>query len=107
MSEFKNFFKLKKELKVQLPNIIPKAAYINKDNELIIKANSSDDYEIITKEDWTKKAFVTGITKKKNDLKLYLAILNIDTDFDVEDDVNKQEMFDEYKINKMTRIMNR
>ncbi len=52
-------------------------------------------------------AFGTGINPSNKESKFFLALLNIDTSFNVEDDATKSEMKTAHKVTAMKRIMNR
>lgn len=90
-----------------MPTVGIRTAYINKDNELVIKVNSQDELKTLRSADWTSTAFQTGISLKEKEAKLYLAILNIDPSFNVDDEDKKYEMKSQHKIINMKRNKNR
>ena len=105
-ASYRNMFKLKSEIELHLPNVNIRVAFINKDGELVIKANTLEDHLSIQK-DFPSNAFKTGITLVKKEPKYIIALINIDTTFDVMDEFNKKQMKDAHNITKMTRVMNR
>ena len=105
--EYINLFKLKKELELHFPNSNFRTAYINRDKELVIKASTQNDHSTIRNYKWQSNAFKSGITLKEKETNFYLAILNIDTTFDVNDTEIIQEMKNQYKITQMKRMENR
>ena len=105
-ASYRNMFKLKSEIELHLPNVNIRVAFINKDGELVIKANTLEDHLSIQK-DFPSNAFKTGITLVKKEPKYIIALINIDTTFDVMDEFNIKQMKDAHNITKMTRVMNR
>ncbi len=107
--EYNQIFKLKKELDCHLPtDVTIKTAFINSNDELVIKVATQKDYQNLrANSTWTTTAFGTGINPNNKVSKFFLALLNIDTSFNVEDDETITEMKTSHQVTAMKRIMNR
>ena len=103
---FKNVFVLKKEIELHFPNVNIRVAYINKEDQLVIKASTASDHDLI-QGTWPDKAFKTGIKLLDKPTKLFVALINVGLEFDVNDAENKSEMLKKYKFSELTRIKNR
>lgn len=103
---YKNVFTLKKEIELHFPNVNIRIAYINKADQLVIKASTAQDHAQLQGK-WPDKAFKTGIKLINKPTKLFIALINIGQEFDVGDSENKSAMLTNYKITEMTRIQNR
>ncbi|RNA42472.1 hypothetical protein BpHYR1_013167 [Brachionus plicatilis] len=101
--ELKSYLKLQNEIKRCKPKANILNAYINQKNELIIRTTSKEDIEYI-KESWPKDAFRHGLKHINTNPKFYIALYNVTTDFDVEDEENKSYMLENFKITNMIRI---
>ncbi|RNA05449.1 hypothetical protein BpHYR1_041835 [Brachionus plicatilis] len=80
-SNFKNYFTLEDELKQLKPKIDVTVAFINMKNELVIKTDNPNHIEALT--NWPPNAFHHGLQQIINQSKHYIALHNVDLDFDV------------------------
>lgn len=101
--ELKSYIKLQNEIKRCKPKANILNAYINQKNELIIRSKSKEDLDYI-KEPWPKDAFRHGLKNIETKPKFYIALYNVTSDFDVDDEENKSYMLENFKITNMTRI---
>jgi len=79
---YKNVFTLKKEIQKHLLSCKIRVAYIKKKEQLVIKAVSKEDHEMIQKE-WPSGAFDTVIKMLIKPTKLFIALINVGQEFDV------------------------
>ena len=103
-SNFKNYFSLQKEIKRCKPNAKIINAYISNQEELIIKVNSQLE-ESKLKSEWPNDAFTSGIELINKKIKFYLALKNVDLDFDITDQETLNYMTNEYNITSLMRLV--
>jgi len=99
---------LKKKLDSHLPaDVTIRTALLNNNDELVIKvATLTDHQNLRVNSTWTTTVFGTGINPNNKESKFFLALLNIDTSFNVEDEETKAEIKTSHKATAMKRIMN-
>ena len=102
----RSYVKLQKEITRCRPQAKILNAYINSKNQLVIRSETQEDANYISK-DWPQNAFTYGIEKIDPNPKFFLALYNVSTDFDTEDQDNKAYMLTKYNITKMLRITQR
>ena len=103
--EQKSYLNLDKELKRCLPNCTIINAFINNNNELVIKTDSEQSIEQIIN-CWPNNAFTHGVEiVPKKESKFYLALLNVSLDFDIKDPDNLAALQSKYKIVKALRMV--
>ncbi|CAF0903066.1 unnamed protein product [Brachionus calyciflorus] len=102
-TQLRSYVKLQNEIKRCKPNAKILNAYVNSKNQLVIRTNCEESSDYL-KADWTSNAFIHGIKKIENNPKFYIALHNLNTDFDVDDEENKEYMLNNFKITSMLRI---
>jgi len=99
---YKNYFKLSKEIK-RCKNVNISSAYVNSYDELIIKTREEAASLELSKP-WPKDAFHSGITLIPKINRYFVAINNVELDIDIEDQDTLEYFHTEYKISKIIRI---
>ena len=103
-SNFKNYFTLQKEIKRCKPNAKIVNAYISSQEELIIKVDSQTE-ETKLKSEWPTDAFTSGFELINKKVKFYLALKNVDIDFDITDHEILTFMTSGYNITSLLRLV--
>ncbi|RMZ99312.1 reverse transcriptase [Brachionus plicatilis] len=102
-NKFKNFFNLEKYLKKHKPNVEIQIAFIDSNDELVIKLTKTEDLDEL--KTWLSNAFGHGIEQIIKESRFYLALHNVNTEFDVSSDEAKKYVKDIYGIDDMLRMM--
>ncbi|CAF1019702.1 unnamed protein product [Brachionus calyciflorus] len=100
--KYKDYFVLADYIASLKPNISITAAYISKNDELIIKTSdfkNLDDLRV-----WPENAFDYGLKVIIKQKKFYLALQNVDINFDIESQRSKQYLKTEYGIDDTLRM---
>ncbi|CAF1008918.1 unnamed protein product [Brachionus calyciflorus] len=100
--KFRDYFVLEETLTSLKPDASITAAYINQKDELIIK---TDDSNLEKFDAWPSNAFDFGIEKITKQNRFYLALHNVEIDFDVSSPRFKSLMKDKYNIEDLVRMM--
>ncbi|CAF0952751.1 unnamed protein product [Brachionus calyciflorus] len=103
-SQLRSYIKLLNEIKRCKPDAKIQNAYVNSKNQLIIGTDCEKSATYLSS-DWISDAFINGIQKIDSVQKFYIALHNLNTDFDVDDLENKEYMLKNYKITNMLRII--
>jgi hypothetical protein len=103
IKDFRNYFKLNKEIDICKQSNAIKSAYINQRNQLIIK--TTENYLKKIQTEWPPKAFQSGIKLVENVRRLHAAIYKVDQEFEMNDNDLQAELYNKYNIAKATRIV--
>ncbi len=103
MKPFKPYAKLKDEIAKFFTDISILSTYIDRDDHLIIKTNSSDNQKAIEATNLST-AFAAGLQLIKPQHKFYFAIHNVDLETDLDDSRTKKFLEDEFKVTETKRM---
>lgn len=101
--EFKDYFRLVRELKRIKPNLKINTAYLNKNNQLIIKTEDEQTFEPL--KTWSEKAFRVGLEVILKQNKHYHALQDVDPAVDVSSNELNEFMKNKYFIDGMLRTI--
>ncbi|CAF1111596.1 unnamed protein product, partial [Brachionus calyciflorus] len=99
----KDYFFLEAVFRKMRPKSEINTIYINKNEELIIK--TSNESQIQDLRTWTSDAFGTGIEEITKKQRFYLAMHNVDIEFDIESPRVKTELKNKYEIEDTLRMI--
>ncbi|RNA02265.1 RNA-directed DNA polymerase from transposon X, partial [Brachionus plicatilis] len=99
---YKDYFYLKDYLTKIKPESDISAAFFNKNDELIIKTNNPDKIDNLR--NWPKDAFNFGLTEIAKKNKFYLALHNVDINFNIESQKSKKLLAEKYFIDDLVRM---
>ncbi|CAF1103209.1 unnamed protein product [Brachionus calyciflorus] len=100
---FNDYFYLEEYLNMSKPDNKITSAFINKDDELIMKFKDEKQSEYLR--DWPHDAFSYGIKEIIKEKKYYLALHNVNLNFDVSSEKVKSYLKEKYKINDTLRMI--
>ena len=101
IKEFRQYRQLKREIdKCSLKREIHNA-YINRNDQLIIKTTTDP---LLFETSWPPDAFINGITRIIHQRKQFGVIYHVDINIDMDDEELKNELKENYKITKTTRL---
>ncbi|RNA09268.1 hypothetical protein BpHYR1_020195 [Brachionus plicatilis] len=99
---YKDYFYLEDYLTKIKPESDISAAFFNKNDELIIKTNNPDKIDNLR--NWPKDAFNFELTEIAKKNKFYLALHNVDINFNIESQKSKKLLAEKYFIDDLVRI---
>jgi hypothetical protein len=103
VGKFKNYLSLHRELERCKKIHLITSAYINHQNELIIKYDLDEKYVEIT-ENWPTDAFEKGIILSIKTTRFFAAIKHVDTELDLNDNIITEYLLNNYGITNATRL---
>ena len=102
-SDFKDYFILEDYISKHKPNGDITSVFFNQDDELVIKTDNPAKIEYLRT--WPDDAFEHGLIEVTKKNKFYLALHNVDTNFNIESTRSKMHLSETYQIDDVIRMV--